>query len=107
MPALPASRSAISSQVSMPYSSAFFGNLAIERWPCWSMTDALGRAPTKRGTGREDALKVFVRFLVPENSLGHLKQAAKLDQGRDACSGSALCLGREAFAVRAPIAGVE
>ena len=35
------------------------------------------------GAGREDALKVFVSFLVPENPLRDLKQAAKLDQGRN------------------------
>ena len=36
------------------------------------------------GAGREDQLKVFVRFLVPENPLGDLKQTAQLDQGRHA-----------------------
>ena len=38
----------------------------------------------ERGAGGEDELKVFVRFLVPENALGDLEQPAEFDQGRNA-----------------------
>ena len=36
------------------------------------------------GARSEDELKVFVRFLVPENPLGDLEQPAEFDQGRHA-----------------------
>ena len=53
----------------------------MERWPCWSMTDAFGRAPPREEPGAKMSLEVFVRLLVPENSLGDLEQPAKFDQG--------------------------
>ena len=57
----------------------------MERWPCWSMTDALGRAPPREDPGAKgSSLEILVRFLVPENSLGDLEQAAEFDQGRNA-----------------------
>ena len=34
------------------------------------------------GAGSEDELEIFVGFLVAENPLGDLKQAAKLNQSR-------------------------
>ena len=39
---------------------------------------------TERGAGREDELKIFVRFLVPKNAFGDLEQPAEFDQGRHA-----------------------
>ncbi len=51
IPALSASLIAISSQVSILYSSVSLGNFAIERWPCWSITDAFGRAPPSEEPG--------------------------------------------------------
>ena len=53
----PARRCAISSHVSALQSSVSFGNLAVERWPCRSITDAFGPrgGRGRAGGGEEDA----------------------------------------------------
>ena len=54
----------------------------MERWPCWSITDAFGRAPPREEPGAKMRLEIVVGFLVSENPLGDPKQAAKLNQSR-------------------------
>lgn len=49
--------------------------------------------PAKGRTGREDALKVVVLFLIPEKPLDALKQRTQFDQGGNADPGRRLkCL---------------
>ena len=43
-----------------------------------------GPCATKGGAGSENGLKIFVGLLVTKNALGNLKQAAKVNQSRDA-----------------------
>ncbi len=58
------------------------GSPANMLWVAMLVDDrCLGPRTAKGGAWREDELKVFVRFLVPENPLGNLEQTAKLDQG--------------------------
>ena len=44
----------------------------------------LGARAAQSGSRPKDKLEILVRFLVPENSLGDLEQAAEFDQGRNA-----------------------
>lgn len=82
MPALLASRSAISSQLSMLFVVGFLWKLG-DREIAVLVDDRGLRPPAiKGGAGCEDVPEIFVRFLVAENALGDLQQLPEFDEGR-------------------------